>query len=853
VRFLSVGIGLITIAALYRLAWKAAGRPAALLTTLLLVLSPFHIHESRNPRMYGLLALFSLLSIFVFARLLYKDRARWWALFWLATGLGAFTHYYMVFVLLAEDLFLLLNWRRYRHLLIRWLAVHLALAGIMALWVALAPGLWATIISFWQRGAASDVRWSGLSRALNGLYLGSTVDPNWLHLGMPLLLTVFGVGVAQWLKPWLPRGHRNGGLLLGLLIGVPLVVVLALPERVTGRYLTTVLPPCMLAMGLALSWLAANRPRLSPIKRAALHAAWISLALWVVFVSVYAYPLLYEVPRSGFRDRMEHVQAHSRPDDGLLLHSPWQWLLLTYYNPGPLNKYAIPLDGLKVKASLAEKNLVKIFDAHERVWVSYDSVAPVDPNWIVARWLHEHTYQVWSGENLVLYYASPDGGLSPGPTGGARFGDRLQLADVAVANMEPVSGEAVLVRTEWQVLRDIQDRRLVMRLELVGPAGKVWGTYEFGVGPYHVPTENWDTGETIIEQRGLVVPVGTPPGDYRLRVRVFCDGNEWLPEGGEAFEVKPVVHVGHSTPPVGVLGALPGQDVRVTFGDTLALVGYEPGALRFTQGYPLFFDVYWQALAAPTEKYELEIRVVAGDGTVLAEQRTPLAADWSSTDCWLAGDVFHGQYAFSLPADATPGRYQVRLAILAPDGSRLPVEGTRVCKVLGLWSQERVISATEIALFDVQVEARLRRYHPPPMQHRLDVVLGDDVRLLGYDLADRSVRQGDAVELTLYWQALRRIDRVYAMFNHLVSPDGTVVAQVDRWPEGGMYPTVQWLPGEIIEEHYAIAVPLDTPPGEYELRVGIYNAANGERPVTLVDGVSIPERHVVLGAITVGE
>jgi hypothetical protein len=853
VRFLSVGVGLITIAAMYRLARQAAGRRVALLTTLLLVFSPFHIHESRNPRMYGVLALFSLLSIFVFARLLHQDRTRWWVLFWLATGLGTFTHYYMGFVLLAEDLFLLLNWRCYRHLLLRWLVVHLALAGVMALWVVFSPGLWATITSFWQRGAASSVRWSALSRALNGLYLGSTVNPNWLHLGVPLLLTVLGVELAQRLKPWLPRGNRNGGLLLGLLVGVPLVVVLALPERVTGRYLTTVLPPCVLAMGLAVGWLAASRPRLSPIKRTALHAAWISLTLSVAFVNVYAYPLLYEVPRSGFRDRMEYVRAYSRPDDGLLLHGPWQWLLLSYYDPGPLRRYTVPLDGLRVSTSLAEEHLSKMFDAHERVWVSYDSVEPVDPKLIVPRWLHEHTYQAWSEGNVALYYASPDGGLSPSLTGDVRFGDHLQLADVAVANLEPVSGEAALVRTEWRVLRDIQDRSLVMRLELVGPAGKVWGMYEFDMGQYHVPTRSWDAGETIVEKRGLVVPVGTPPGDYRLRVRVYCDGNEWLPEGRETFEVAPTVRVGHFTPSAGVLGTLPGQDMRATLGDTLALVGYEPGALRFTQGYPLFFDAYWQALTAPAKEYELEIEVVAGDGTVLVEQRASLAADWSPTDHWLAGDVFHGQYALSLPAEASPGRYQVRLAVLAPDGSRLPVEGTHVYKILGRWSREQTISATEITLFDVGVEARPRRYRPPPMQHRLDVVLGDDMRLLGYDLADRSVRQGDAVELTLYWQALRRMDRVYAMFNHLVGPDGTTVAQVDSWPEGGMYPTVQWLPGEVVTEHYAIAVPIDAPVGEYELRVGIYNAANGERPVTLIDGVLAPERHVVLGSITVEE
>jgi 4-amino-4-deoxy-L-arabinose transferase-like glycosyltransferase len=185
VRFLSVIIGLTTVAAMYRLVRKTTRLPAALLATFLLVISPFHIAASQNARMYGLLALFSLLSIFFFVRLLGQDRARWWGLFWLVTGLGMFTHYYMAFVLLAEDLFLLLNWRRYRRLWPRWLAIHLALVGMVALWAALSPGLWATLISFWRRGAASHVRWEDFFRALNGLYLGATLPPNWLHLALP--------------------------------------------------------------------------------------------------------------------------------------------------------------------------------------------------------------------------------------------------------------------------------------------------------------------------------------------------------------------------------------------------------------------------------------------------------------------------------------------------------------------------------------------------------------------------------------------------------------------------------------------------------------------------------------------
>ncbi|MGD8996922.1 MAG: glycosyltransferase family 39 protein, partial [Anaerolineae bacterium] len=57
VRFLSVIIGIVTVAATFRVLQRASRPSLALLSTLLLVVSPFHVRISRDARMYGLLAL----------------------------------------------------------------------------------------------------------------------------------------------------------------------------------------------------------------------------------------------------------------------------------------------------------------------------------------------------------------------------------------------------------------------------------------------------------------------------------------------------------------------------------------------------------------------------------------------------------------------------------------------------------------------------------------------------------------------------------------------------------------------------------------------------------------------------
>jgi hypothetical protein len=929
IRFLSVIIGMTTVTVIYRWLRRSTYRSLALLSTLLLALSPFHVRVSRDARMYGLLALWSLLSISAFVNLTEHERecgrspttrssgsllnnARWswmtekgtlarWGLFWLVTGLGMFTHYFMAFVLIAEDLYLLLNWRRLRRLLCPWLAIHAGLAGLAAIWAIVSPGLWATLVSLWNRGTAPTVRWEALARALNGLYLGVTQHPNWYHLGLCLMATVLGLLPLGLRKQSSSDGPGSDRLLHGLLLGVPIAAMLALPEQVRGRYLTPALPTSIVVMAAGLNAsFACLKDRLSSVvgePLRALIAGLLPLALLcgILFVDVRAYSTVYDPSVESFHAKTEYVDDHAWPDDGLLLHGPWQQLLLSYYDVGSLTWYTIPLRDLKIDASRVDATLSRIFETHERLWVSYNSVEPVDPDWVVSRWLHQHAHQVLAQRSLALYCRPPTEAMpallrAPPPEGDEPeagepdsgvllpltahegngyeqvahpdipFDEQLKLEGVALSNTELTTGEAVLLLSQWRVLRDIAPG-LGLRLELVGPDGRVWGHYQFGVGPAQVAAKARDAGETFVERRGLVVPIGTPPGDYALRLRVMSpEGEEWFPQGGEPCDVG-AVRVRHHAPPGREIRALAGHEVYAVFGGTISLIGYAPWGHDFSQGNPLLFDIYWQALDAPDEDYELEIDVVREGDTVLTKRRVQPVADWSPTSSWKTQDVLKGHYAIPLPPDTPAGPYQIRVSLVAPDGSPLTMEGRRTRHVLGWWEHEETVSGTDLVLFGGRIKARPRRYRSPAMDHRVDVVLrtveGERrLRLLGYDLVSSSgpgisVEPGDSLDVTLYWKTLDRMERVYAVFNHLVGPDGTTLAQRDGWPQRGTYHTTQWLPGEVVEDHYTIQVPGDAPPGQYPLRVGMYDAATKERLLITMDDTPVPGRYVELTTITV--
>jgi hypothetical protein len=121
-----------------------------------------------------------------------------------------------------------------------------------------------------------------------------------------------------------------------------------------------------------------------------------------------------------------------------------------------------------------------------------------------------------------------------------------------------------------------------------------------------------------------------------------------------------------------------------------------------------------------------------------------------------------------------------------------------------------------------------------------EVQFGDHFRLVGYDLDQDQIEQGDVVRSRLYWEVLRKTDHNYTVFTHIWDEDKGFSGQQDQEPLHGSYPT-SWLgAGEIIVDEYDMPVRGDALPGIYSLLVGWYDWQTGERlPVERVSGTSV--------------
>jgi hypothetical protein len=103
---------------------------------------------------------------------------------------------------------------------------------------------------------------------------------------------------------------------------------------------------------------------------------------------------------------------------------------------------------------------------------------------------------------------------------------------------------------------------------------------------------------------------------------------------------------------------------------------------------------------------------------------------------------------------------------------------------------------------------------------------------------------GQALKVTLVWQARAETDQDYKVLVHLLTADGRVGAQSDAVPAGWSRPTSGWQAGEYVVDAHSIEIKRDVAPGDYQLVVGMYDSVNGKRLLSS-DGKDVVELGLV--------
>jgi len=810
-RYPSVILGVLGVALTYRIGRRGLGTGTGSVAALLLACQPFHAYYSQDARMYTLMPVEALLMIYFFDRLCNKPQLRWWLAFGVTGGLAVLTHYLMGFFAAALCVYLLFHMRAHRRVILLWFG------GLAAVGVVIAGWLVTSRAGRLLTRMLPSITWNGFVRRLGfsqKMFLDVVFGFSW-HLALEWVILIavliaIGLLVATW-KRW--QTLRPGGvwLLPAWLIVPPLLLILT-PEQLEARYNAAIVPAYCLLLALAVAWLWR---RVWPLGLLALGL--------ILYAQVTTLMPTMSIVKSDYGHVISYLHQHSRPGDSLILNGDWQWVQLKYYPRPDMPTYWLPPTtppGLEPEQARPE--LERALATSKRIWVLPAAVEQTDPQRFVAGWLNDHAYATSEYKGLSLYTVGASAEAPIPLDSPVIWDDMVQLVSFRWVQAQAVPGEPLLLDLNWRVLRSPQ-RDLGLMIRLADQDGGVWYFADIAMGQYYAPASTWQAGQRIATRIAVPIPLGTPPGTFEVRVSLSSlrlnTGGDYATLAGA--QVLPCSQTNPCT------ALLEGEDFRplhATFGDGLALAGYQIGGAEFLQGRFASITLYWQPGRVLPDDVTERVALVDRAGRVVEQIEGPPVAGWFPSSQWMPGEVLADPLAILIPPKASPGDYSFRVSLLTPDGRTLPVSGTRD------W----------IEVGRIQVQARERQFRPGRVSHPLAVTFGDRVRLLGYDIQPvKPASQQSEVRLTLYWQAMREMDENYTVFRHIVGQDGKLAGQEDSWPRDGDYPTSFWMRGEVVKDESIIPFSTEAGPGAYHIELGLYDAATLERLPAIAGGTRL--------------
>jgi uncharacterized membrane protein len=369
-RSLSVMFGVAAIALLYKLASMLFDRTTGLFSAILLAWSHFNIEFSQEARMYSLLVLLALGSLYFFLKLLERDPGKLTFAGYIAcTTLLMYTQVYSVFVIAAENLYLFLLFFSsrdvFRRTLWRWLLSQAAVLLLFAPWLIVLSQQISEHKSFWIRPPSLfELRYTFLQIA--GSY----------HLFF-LLIPLAALPVIWSILDKVSKAHgppvetEQGELPLRINERVCFLVVwLACPiflPFIASFFVTPFfLAKYTICASLAFIVLAARGLRM-------IRWRLVQVALLVLFVALAQYDLAnyWKWPRKDrWREAVTFFNQTAQPNDLVLFTEPAAHQAFEYYSTHrDLLQKGLPLYNNEFDADTVDDALRPAVADHQRVWL----------------------------------------------------------------------------------------------------------------------------------------------------------------------------------------------------------------------------------------------------------------------------------------------------------------------------------------------------------------------------------------------------------------------------------------------------------------------------------------------------
>lgn len=552
IRVLSVLFGVLTVAALYRLARQLHLPVAsALVAAGFVAISPFAVQYTQQAKGYamgaGLTAVSWLAWVWMFRHSGASSRRQRAAplVYITSTALALSTHYYVI-PLLAMQWMWLAGTRLsgamqsraapiFKSVIVRAMTLQV-LAGLpMAIWLSRMAG------SLLVSTARSSTKFeppapaTAIQSVMNRMSVGEAASAEVTTLGA---LLAFALSIAGALRLWQradARGQRPAfwfGASLALLIAGSI----ALQQRVTffeTRFLLYALPSLfVLIAGLFAGWdSGVTRPAariLPPLALASL--AILNLA---GLISFYRAPSNY---LDGFRALLTRNRALFKENDILLGTYIWMEGMMTSYAPETSGRVTWHPGALSLDS--ADDSLATLARAHPRIWVLEYGGNPEAPDNPSIHWLRTNAAlasQSTAGDaTLLLFDATYAPARNPAVAATRRvtFSNGIQLDYAPVARTADL-GDSIPLLLTWKTPEPLAEHLFVFT-HLISPDGQLVAQSDGDPINGLAPSFTWMPGVPIVSQQALMIREALTPGDYTLWAGLYRadDGSRILTTAG---------------------------------------------------------------------------------------------------------------------------------------------------------------------------------------------------------------------------------------------------------------------------------------------------------------------------------
>jgi len=339
-RSLSTIFSIFSIPFLYLIGKKLFSEKTGLFASAIFAFSQFHLRYAQTLRSYSMATFFILLSTYFFISYLQENKLKNLISYVFVSALCLYTHYYTAFVLVAQNLYFFLNFKRHKPIIRKWVLSQL---GVFLLFLPWLPMLYTQIFHPVPGGYGYySTPLSLFSLNMDNLFLRLAMMLFHMSVGYLkssftsfFFLSFFGISIGAFLLSLSSSARnfksRNGSLIFALFT-VPVIIMLTLwytglvHQLLYARYLIFVSPFFYLIIANGIDTL--SFPKF--FSRFNWKIALLVIILLLNLVSMYPY-FKYDKERGNIRDAALVVKDNAESSDIVILNSPTLAFHYKYY------------------------------------------------------------------------------------------------------------------------------------------------------------------------------------------------------------------------------------------------------------------------------------------------------------------------------------------------------------------------------------------------------------------------------------------------------------------------------------------------------------------------------------------